>query len=131
MKREPLQAAWEIALGDLRRRRPELVDFKSYRQAFRNAAAEVVARAHIRGLGALPSKDKARSRCPAQRAVDASDAAFCLGDTLALALEHQRPFKLGDRSEHVRPATSPLPRAGIYPELRELKVKKTECFRDN
>jgi hypothetical protein len=63
MKREPLQAAWEIALGDLRRRRPELVDFKSYRQAFRNAAAEVVARAHIRGLGALPSNsasDEAR-----------------------------------------------------------------------
>jgi hypothetical protein len=35
MKREPLQAAWEIALGDLRRRHPELADLKSYRQAFR------------------------------------------------------------------------------------------------
>jgi hypothetical protein len=55
MKREPLQAAWAIALGDLRRRHPELADLKSYRQAFRNAAAQVVARAHVRGLAALPS----------------------------------------------------------------------------
>jgi hypothetical protein len=58
MNREPLQAAWEIALGDLRRRHPELVDLKSYRQAFRNAAAQVVARAHVRGLAALPSSSR-------------------------------------------------------------------------
>ena len=63
MKREPLQAAWETALGDLRRKHPELVDLKSYRQAFRNAAAQVVARADVRGLDALPSgsrSDEAR-----------------------------------------------------------------------
>ena len=60
---EPLQVAWDIAVGDLRRRHPELADLKSYRQAFRNAAAQVVARAHVRGLDALPSSsasDEAR-----------------------------------------------------------------------
>jgi hypothetical protein len=63
MKREPLQAAWDIALGDLRRRHPELADFKSHRRAFLNAAAQVVARANVRGLAALPSNsasDEAR-----------------------------------------------------------------------
>jgi hypothetical protein len=63
MKRESLQVAWDIAVGDLRRRHPELVDLKSHRQAFRNAAAEVVARARARGLEALPSSsgsDEAR-----------------------------------------------------------------------
>src|SRR6478672_10199921 len=63
MKRQPLQAAWEIALGDLHRRHPELVDLESHRQAFKNAAVEVVARVHVRGLGAMPSNsasDEAR-----------------------------------------------------------------------
>jgi hypothetical protein len=63
MKREPLQAAWDIALGDLRRKHPELVDLKSYRRVFLNAAAQVVARADVRGLAALPSNsasDEAR-----------------------------------------------------------------------
>ena len=73
MKREPLQAAWEIALGDLRRRHPELVDLKSYRQAFRNAAAEVVARAHVRGLAALPSSSRSdETRVLAVRAAKAA-----------------------------------------------------------
>jgi hypothetical protein len=58
MKRDSLQAAWEITLGDLRRRHPDLADLKSYRQAFRNAAAQVVARAHVRGLAALPSSSR-------------------------------------------------------------------------
>ena len=39
MKREPLQVAWDIALGDLPRRHPELADLTSHRRAFRNAAA--------------------------------------------------------------------------------------------
>ena len=39
-------------------RHPELLDLKSYRQAFRNAAAQVVARAHVRGLSALPSSSR-------------------------------------------------------------------------
>ena len=53
MKRELLQAAWEIAAGDLRRWHPELADLESHRRAFRNAAAQVVARAYVRGLDAL------------------------------------------------------------------------------
>ena len=63
MKRESLQAAWEIAARDLRRRHPELADLESHRRAFRNAAAQVVARAYVRGLDALPSNsasDEAR-----------------------------------------------------------------------
>ena len=63
MKRVPLQVAWDIELGDLRRRYPELADFKSHRQAFKNAAVQVVARARVRGLAALPSNsasDQAR-----------------------------------------------------------------------
>ena len=63
MKRVPLQVAWDTAAGDLRRRHPELTDLTSHRRAFRNAAAEVVARARVRGLGALPSNsasDEAR-----------------------------------------------------------------------
>jgi hypothetical protein len=63
MKRVPLQVAWDTAVGDLRRRHPELVDLTSHRRAFRNAAAQVVARARVRGLGALPSNsasDEAR-----------------------------------------------------------------------
>ena len=56
MKREPLQAPpgrsrLAIFVAGIR----ELADLKSYRQAFRNAAAQVVARAHVRGLAALPS----------------------------------------------------------------------------
>jgi hypothetical protein len=58
MRRESLQVAWDIALGELRRRHPDFVDLRSYRQAFRNAAAEVVARAHVRGLDALPSNSR-------------------------------------------------------------------------
>jgi hypothetical protein len=49
--------------GDLRRRRPELADHKSHRRVFLNAAAQVVARANVRGLAALPSNsanDEAR-----------------------------------------------------------------------
>ena len=63
MKRESLQVAWDTAAGDLRRRHPELVDLKSYRRVFLNAAAQVVARANVRGLAALPSNsasDEAR-----------------------------------------------------------------------
>ena len=58
MKREPLQVAWDIALGDLRRRHPELADLKSHKRAFLNAAAQVVARAEVRGLAALPSSSR-------------------------------------------------------------------------
>jgi hypothetical protein len=63
MKRQSLQVAWDIALGDLRRRHPDLADLKSHKRAFLNAAGEVVARAHVRGLDALPSNsasDEAR-----------------------------------------------------------------------
>jgi hypothetical protein len=63
LKRQSLQAAWDIALGDLRRRRPELADLESHRRAFKNAAAQIVARADVRGLAALPSNsasDEAR-----------------------------------------------------------------------
>jgi hypothetical protein len=62
MKRESLQVAWDTAAGDLRRRHPELA-LESHRRAFKNAAAQVVARAHVRGLAALPSNsasDEAR-----------------------------------------------------------------------
>ena len=58
MKREPLQVAWDIALGDLRRRHPELADLKSHKRAFLNAAAQVVARAEVRGLAAFPSSSR-------------------------------------------------------------------------
>jgi hypothetical protein len=63
MKRESLQVAWDTAAGDLRRRHPELADLESHRRAFKNAAVQVVARAHVRGLAALPSNsasDEAR-----------------------------------------------------------------------
>ena len=49
MKREPLQVAWDIALGGLRRRHPEIADLASRRGAFRNAGAQVVARGRVRG----------------------------------------------------------------------------------
>jgi hypothetical protein len=58
MKREPLQVAWDTAVVDLCRRHPDLADLKSHRRAFLNAAAEVVARAHVRGLDALPSSSR-------------------------------------------------------------------------
>ena len=63
MKRVPLQVAWDKALDDLRRKHPDLADLSSYRRAFLDAAAQVVARAKARGLDALPSNsasDEAR-----------------------------------------------------------------------
>ena len=52
---DPLQVAWDARVADLRRRRLDLADLKSYRQAFRNGAALTVTRAMVRGLDALPA----------------------------------------------------------------------------
>ena len=85
MKRESLQAAWAIALGDLRRRHPELADLKSYRQAFRNAAAQVVARAHVRGLAALPSSARSNEARVLECAPPAAAKAHRIGPRMLLA----------------------------------------------
>ena len=56
MNHGALQCVWSSVHGDLRRRlHPDLANLRSYRQAFVNGALQIMARANVRGLDALPS----------------------------------------------------------------------------